>query len=80
MAATDKPDAPDAQPAAKAKAAAETVTLAVGHPHDELVLHDEDGKPTGLVITRDGTDVPADQEKAVRDAAKAADVTIRKVN
>lgn len=74
MADTDKAAVPDQQKKTEA-----TVRLAVGHPHDELVLHDKDGKPT-LTITRDGTDVPAAQEDAVRAAAKDADVKIRKVN
>lgn len=57
----------------------ETVTLAVGHPYDALVLHDADGKPTGVVITATGTEVPANQEESVREAAKAAGAPIRKV-
>lgn len=52
------------------------VTLAVRHPHDALTLGEEFD---GLVITSDGTEVPADQEQAIRDAAKTADVRIRKV-
>lgn len=64
---------------APAEKPAETVTLAVGHPYDELVLHDTDGKPTGVVITSAGTEVPAKDEESLRAAAKDAGVPIRKV-
>lgn len=51
------------------------VCLAVGYPHDEFrPFGDED-----LVLSKDGTTVPADRESDIRSAARAAGVTIRKV-
>lgn len=50
------------------------VCLGVGYPHDEFRPFDDD-----LVISKDGTSVPADRESDIRTAARNAGVTIRKV-
>lgn len=78
---TDEPAAPDLDPSGGDRPVGDpedgNVTLAVRHPHDALDLGPSFN---GLVITSEGTEVAADQEQAIRDAAKAADVRIRKVN
>lgn len=77
---TDEPAAPDLDPSGGDRPVGDpadgNVTLAVRHPHDSLTLGEDFD---GLEITSAGTEVPVDQEKAIRAAADAAGVRIRKV-